>query len=177
MSWLLLLTSNTADPYKLFFISQEEVFTETEAEDYRFVNKLQSLQIKKSRDCKRLSDPGIRSLLLLSCSKGHCVSCHCPEKIYISPAMEKFVFQHGKVQWCFQSCYESWVGNMGTVQIYGRCSATIVMKTTQGARVFPFSATVFRKPFRAYHQPGVTEPQSQTSEAAESITVSSSSLM
>lgn len=30
VSWLLLLNSNTGGSYKLFFISQEEVFTETE---------------------------------------------------------------------------------------------------------------------------------------------------
>lgn len=39
VSWLLLLKSNRAGSCKLFFISQEEVFTETKREDYRFMNK------------------------------------------------------------------------------------------------------------------------------------------
>lgn len=64
---------------------------------------------------------------------------------------------------------------MGAVQIYGSSSASIVMKATQGAHIFPFSTTVFRKPFRMYHQLRITELQSLMLKAAENITGSGSS--
>lgn len=66
---------------------------------------------------------------------------------------------------------------MGTVLIYGRCSATTVMKTTQGAHIFAFSPAVFGKPFSMYHQSGVTALQSWMSEYSENITGYSLSLM
>lgn len=39
VNWFLLLTNNMADLYKLYFISQEEVLTETRGEDYHFKSK------------------------------------------------------------------------------------------------------------------------------------------